>query len=257
MKSKISFVGSGNMAWQLAKAFDMAGHRIHQVLSRNEVSGRELAKKFAAFYSKESDNLTEESDFVFLAVPDHAIVPTLLQIGGNGPIFLHCAGSCSLESIASLKKHTGVFYPLQSLSKNRALNFFEVPVFIESHDPNNFQKIWDLADSISNQVKHLDSEKRLYLHLSAVIANNFTNYLLNQASQAMKIKQLPFEWLKPLVEETVKKAFELGPENSQTGPAKRGDEETIAKHLDMLQNNVSLKQIYEIMSVQIRELYPE
>ena len=251
MKSKITFVGSGNVAWHLAKAFDLAGYQIHQIISRNETSGKEMAKKYAAFFDTTPENMFADSDFVFLTIPDKAISEVLKTVKAENPIFVHCAGSCSLASIESLKKNTAVFYPLQSFTKERNLNFFEVPVFIEASDSNTFQKILNLADSISNNVKHLDSEKRLYLHLAAVVANNFTNHLLGQAEKVMAMKELPLAWLKPLVEETVKKAFELGPANSQTGPATRNDEPTLQKHLQMLESNPELKKLYTIISQDI------
>ncbi|MFM9946209.1 MAG: Rossmann-like and DUF2520 domain-containing protein [Bacteroidia bacterium] len=247
-KNKITLVGSGNVAWHLAKAFDLAGHQIHQIVSRNEIAGKELAKNYAAFFENKLENVFEDSDFVFLTLPDKAIEAAIQKIKAGGPIFLHCAGSCSLTALSNFKKNTGVFYPLQTFTKERKLNFFDVPVFVEASDQSTFQKIWDLADSISNTVKHLDSEKRLYLHLAAVVANNFTNHLLFQAEKVMMMNELPLEWLKPLVEETVKKAFELGPENSQTGPAMRHDETTLKKHLKILESNPELKELYEVIS---------
>ncbi len=251
MKSKITFVGSGNVAWHLAKSFDLAGYQIHQIVSRNETTGNELAKKYAAFFDSKLENVFDDSDFIFLTIPDKAIESTIEKIKANSPIFVHCAGSSSLATIANFKKSAGVFYPLQSFTKERNLNYFEIPIFIEASDKNTFQKIWDLADSISNSVKHLDSEKRLYLHLAAVMANNFTNHLLAQAEKVMSMEELPLVWLKPLVEETVKKAFDLGPENSQTGPAIRNDETTIQKHLKMLESNPDLKELYSIISKDI------
>ena len=226
----------------------MAGHQIHQVISRNETTGKELAKKYAAFFDTRLENVFEESDFVFLTVPDKSIETTIQKIKATSPVFIHCAGSCSISILSNFKKSTGVFYPLQTFTKERNINLFEVPVFIEASDQTTLQKIWDLADSISNTIKHLDSEKRLYLHLAAVIANNFTNHLLSQAENVMAMQQLPLEWLKPLVDETIKKAFELGPQNSQTGPAIRHDETTLQKHLEMLSSNPELKELYEVIS---------
>lgn len=250
-KTKITFVGSGNVAWHLTKAFDLAGHQIHQIISRNETTGKELAKKYAAFFDTKLENVFEESDFVFLTIPDKEIETAIQKIKATSPVFIHCAGSCSLSSIADFKKYSGVFYPLQTFTKERNINFFEVPVFVEASDQTTLQKIWDLADSISNTIKHLDSEKRHYLHLAAVIANNFTNHLLAQAENVMAMQQLPLEWLKPLVDETIKKAFELGPQNSQTGPAIRHDETTLQKHLEMLGKNPGLKELYEVISMNI------
>jgi predicted short-subunit dehydrogenase-like oxidoreductase (DUF2520 family) len=216
MKSKITFIGSGKVAWHLAKAFDLAGYQIHQIVSRNEITGKELAKKYAAYFDTQIQNVFDDSDFVFLTVPDKSIESTIIGIKANAPVFLHCSGGSDINIISGNKSHTGVFYPLQTFTKDRNLNYFDIPIFIESSNPETFQKIWDLADGISNTVQHLDSEKRKFLHLAAVIANNFTNHLLGKSHRVMNLKDLPFAWLKPLVEETVKKAFELGPENSQT-----------------------------------------
>lgn len=248
MKGKITFVGSGKVAWHLAKAFDGAGFQIHQIVSRNEESGKALAKIYAAYFESNLKNVFADSDFVFLTVPDKSIETVAQEISVDGPIFLHCSGSSAIESVSRYKTNTGVFYPLQTFTKDRRINYFEIPIFIEASNPETFQKIYELADVISNTVKHLDSEKRKYLHLSAVIANNFTNHLLGKAKMVMDMQNLPMEWLKPLVEETVKKAFELGPENSQTGPAIRHDESTILKHLEMLDINPELKRMYEWMT---------
>jgi predicted short-subunit dehydrogenase-like oxidoreductase (DUF2520 family) len=108
-----------------------------------------------------------------------------------------------------------------------------------------------LAFSISNRVVELDSEKRLYLHLAAVIANNFTNHLLAQSEKILKLQQLPFDLLKPLVEETVKKAFEGSPFKNQTGPAVRNDQTTIQKHLEMLSEDEKLRELYQIITAHI------
>ncbi len=254
LKSKITLIGSGNLASHLARAFDLAGHQIHQIVSRNEVSGKALAKMYAAFYSNNPSNTLEDSDFVFLTVPDKAIELTLKSIKPKGPIFLHCAGSVSLAQIESYKDNVGVFYPLQTFTVERPVNFFNIPVFIEASNQDTFQKIWDLADSISNTVKHLDSDKRFSLHLAAVVANNFTNYLLVQTEKILATHNLPMEYIKPLVEETVKKAFDIGPIASQTGPAIRHDTVTIQKHLDSLASNPEMKEMYAMLSNAIQML---
>jgi len=248
VQSKITFIGSGNVAWHLTKAFDLAGHKIHQIISRNETTGKELAKKFAAYFDTNPENILNDTDFVFITIPDKTIEFTIQKINAINPIFVHCAGSCSLASISNYKRNTGIFYPLQTFTKERKINYFEVPIFIEASDNTTFQKIQKLADSISNTVKYLDSEKRIYLHLAAVVANNFTNHLLVESNKIMNMKEMPLGWLKPLVEETVKKAFELGPAKSQTGPAIRHDEETITKHLELLSSNPQLKELYSVIS---------
>jgi len=248
MKGKISFIGSGNVAFNLAKAFDLSGYQIHQVISRNEQTGKELSGKYAAFYDKEISHLMADADFILLCIPDKAIETIASQIKVSGPIIMHCAGSCSLKTLSDHVNPAAVFYPLQTFTKDRKVDFNKIPILVEAVDFKTYQIVRDLAFSISNRVVELDSEKRLYLHLAAVIANNFTNHLLAQSEKIVKMQQLPFDLLKPLVEETVKKAFEGSPSLNQTGPAIRKDQTTIQKHLEMLTGDDDLKKLYQMIS---------
>lgn len=248
MKGKISFIGSGNVAFNLARAFDLSGYQIHQVISRNEQTGKELSGKYAAFYDKDISALMADADFVFLCVPDKSIESIATRIKTNGPLIMHCAGSCSLQTISEHVNPAAVFYPLQTFTKDRQADFNKIPILIEAVDFKTYQAVRDLAFTISNRVIELDSQKRLYLHLAAVIANNFTNHLLAQSEKIVQAQQLPFDLLKPLVEETVKKAFEGSPSNNQTGPAVRNDQTTIQKHLDILTDDKDLKNLYQIIS---------
>jgi predicted short-subunit dehydrogenase-like oxidoreductase (DUF2520 family) len=251
LKGKISFIGSGNVAWHLANAFDLAGYKIHQVISRNKVTGKELASKFAAYFDSRLEDILNDADFIFLTIPDKSISELAKKINAESSVFVHCAGSGALSLISEFKSNAAVFYPLQTFTKGRPLDYFKIPVFIEASNLDTFRKIRDLAESISNNVKELDSEKRRFLHLAAVIANNFTNHLLTQAEKLMVSHDLPFSFLEPLVEETVKKAFALSPSNSQTGPAIRHDESTLQKHLEMLEAYPDLRELYEIISKDI------
>ncbi|NUM31376.1 MAG: DUF2520 domain-containing protein [Bacteroidetes bacterium] len=255
MKSKISFIGAGNLSFHLANAFDLAGYTIHQIISRNENIGKNLAKKYSAFFDINPENIAEDSDFVFITVPDNFIEEIVKKTITTNPCFVHCAGSISLSAISNYKTDAAIFYPLQSFTKNRKLNYFAIPVFIEASNNLAYNKIKNLANDFSNQVEELSSEKRRILHLAAVISNNFTNHLLSQSEHLLKKADMPIKWLKPLLEETVSKAFELGPEQSQTGPAKRHDELTINTHLEILQNETAIKEIYKIISEQIKAKY--
>ncbi len=239
------------MAWNLAKAFDLAGFQIHQVISRNEVSGKELAGKYAAYFSVNTKDLMADADFVFLALPDKNIEPVIQEIKQHGPIFVACAGSFNLENLSKHALPAAIFYPLQTLTKESQVDFFKIPIFVEASDGQSLAKITDLASVISNTVVPLSSEKRAIMHLAAVFANNFTNHLLAQSEKIMLSHDLPIKYLKPLVEETVKKAFESSPENHQTGPAKRNDEPTLSKHLALLKENKALRELYKMLSKNI------
>lgn len=251
-KSKISFVGSGNVAFQLARAFDLAGYRIHQVVSRNRNTGKELASKFAAFFHEDLQQLMPDADFVFLCLPDKEIEPAAKSNLIKGPVVVHCAGSCSLRAISDHITPAAVFYPLQTFTRNRNLDFFKVPVLIEASDAKTLAKIKGIAMDVSNTVLELGSENRAYLHLAAVMANNFTNHLLAESENLMKQHSLPFGLLKPLVEETVKKAFDASPAENQTGPAIRNDRTTIQRHLEMLKGDPSLSELYRMISEHIQ-----
>lgn len=252
MKAKISFIGSGNLATHLANAFDLSGYTIHQIISRNESTGKTLAAKYSAFFDTKSQNIDTSSDYVFIAISDNNIESVIKDIITEKPLFVHCAGSVSLNTIAVYKPNTAIFYPLQTFTKNRNLNYFEIPVFIEANNELNLKKIKQLADSFSNNVNELNSAKRLILHLSAVVSNNFTNHLIYESEKLLHNENMPLKWLYPLLSETIQKAFEFGPGNSQTGPAARNDEKTLKLHLDILDNQQSLKEIYKIISEQIK-----
>lgn len=255
MKAKVSFIGSGNLTFHLAKAFDLAGYTIHQIISRNEKTGKEIAGNYSAFFDTKPENIADDSDFVFLSVPDNFIEDIVKTIKTTSPCFVHSAGSVSLQAIATYKPDSAIFYPLQTFTPNRKLNYFEIPVFVEASNDKALNKTKKLADDFSNIVVELSSDKRRILHLAAVISNNFTNHLLTQADNLLKKAEMPLQWIKPLLEETVSKAFELGPENSQTGPAKRCDNYTINSHLKMLENEKTLFEIYKLISEQIKNKY--
>ncbi len=155
MKGKISFVGSGNVAWHLANAFDLAGYKIHQIISRNETTGRELANKFAAYFDKRSEDILNDADFIFLTLPDKSITEVAKSINAESSVFIHCAGSGSLSLISDYKPNAAVFYPLQTFTKNRLLDYFKIPVFIEASNLDTYRKIRDLAESISNKYRNL------------------------------------------------------------------------------------------------------
>jgi predicted short-subunit dehydrogenase-like oxidoreductase (DUF2520 family) len=150
-------------------------------------------------------------------------------------------------------KSVGVIYPLQTFSKNRNVNFAEVPLLVEGNNPKSFKLIKEVADSISPHVFETDSTTRKTIHLSAVIANNFTNHLFVQAEKILAKKNIPFPLLGPLLHETVIKAILLSPAESQTGPAKRGDTRIIEEHLKMLKNDSLMSKIYKVLSESIEK----
>ena len=171
----------------------------------------------------------------------------LLTVPKTDKIWLHTSGAVGMDIFEGKIDNYGVLYPLQSFTKSRELNFSQIPLFIEGSNEDVLYKIETLAKSISDKVFYLNSEKRKKLHLAAVFANNFTNYLYDISSQILAGENIPFDVLYPLIQETVDKIVTIAPKLAQTGPAKRGDLQTMQSHLDLL-NDSFHKEIYKLLS---------
>jgi predicted short-subunit dehydrogenase-like oxidoreductase (DUF2520 family) len=253
---KIVFIGAGNLATQLSLALQHAGEQIVQVYSRTAVSALELATLLNVPYTTNLDEIVADADVYFYAVSDDAL-ESLLQLPlAPDAIHVHTAGSVSIDVFIGKKSNYGVFYPLQTFSKNKQVDFKTIPVFIEASSPEVESTLFKIAHAVSEQVYKTNSEQRLKLHVSAVFACNFVNHLYQIASEVVKSADLPFEVLKPLILETAQKVMQLSPEEAQTGPAKRNDRGVINKHLDVLgDEQPSLKKLYQDLSDMILNQY--
>ncbi|HDR51604.1 MAG TPA: DUF2520 domain-containing protein, partial [Mariniphaga anaerophila] len=163
-------------------------------------------------------------------------------------LLVHCSGSIPLSSIGKYSKNTGVFYPLQTLSRNRQLRFAKIPVFIEANSEENLNKLLKIASRISREVSVLDSKSRLNLHIAAVFACNFVNHFYTIAFEILKEKDISFDVLKPLILETAQKVQTMDPANAQTGPAVRFDKNVISTHLEALNGFPGYGDIYKKLS---------
>jgi predicted short-subunit dehydrogenase-like oxidoreductase (DUF2520 family) len=252
---KISFAGAGNVAGALCRELHKNGHYIVKIVSRNESSGRYLASSCQSNWSGDLV-FSEESDIIIVAVPDHSLLEVLSEIKCSASaIVVHTAGSIGMDVFPSRLKNTGVFYPLQTFSPGRTPEISSVPFFIEGSDEITTGKLKSLAESISNSVYLTDTEHRRLLHLAAVFVSNFTNHMFTRGKDICADAGVPFDVLYPLMLETVGKAIEMGPVNSQTGPAVRYDLNTIEKHLDLLSYSPDMKNIYELITSSIIRYY--
>jgi predicted short-subunit dehydrogenase-like oxidoreductase (DUF2520 family) len=154
-------------------------------------------------------------------------------------------------------RHKGVFYPLQTFSKNRQVNFTGLPFLLESSDEEDSHILKTLVESVSGKAYFVDTEHRRMLHLAAVFICNFTNHMLTVGKDVVLKAGFPFEIMAPLINETISKALESGPENSQTGPAVRHDQNTIEKHMELLSYSPELQKIYREMTGAITEYYKD
>ncbi|TRX50956.1 DUF2520 domain-containing protein [Fulvivirga sp. M361] len=260
MSYRISFIGAGNLAWHLAVALDNAGVVVKEVYSRNKKNADALVKRlYQAEVKKDLDFSLSTSDLFIVAASDDALeeISQEIILPEEDAILVHTSGGQSMGTLSyAATDHIGVLYPLQTFSKGKKVSFDTVPICIEANTAFGQGLLEEVAKRVTNKVVQINSDQRRALHLSAVFANNFVNHCLRISADIMKAEKLDNELLYPLVEETVLKAFEMGPENAQTGPARRHDFETLDLHLDYLKNNEELAEVYRIFSQYIVDCYP-
>jgi len=248
---RISLIGAGNLATRLGIALKAAGHDFVQVYSRTEASAQTLAKMLGAEAVVQADKLHSDASLYICALKDDALPEILKRVDVGNGILVHTAGSLSLDILKPFAAKTGVFYPLQTFSKEREVDFKTVPVFVESSDKIVSYILKQLAVDLGSEVYEITSEQRLKLHLSAIFACNFVNYLYSVSSDLLVENNLPFEVLKPLILETAAKVQTQPPADVQTGPAVRFDRKVMDRHLAQLEKHPAWKTLYKELSVGI------
>lgn len=254
-KKSFALIGAGAVGSHLATALNNSGHRIVQIISRNSDIGLSLAKKLNAKYSEKPEDLNSDISHLLLTLPDHAIKDVIPRIPKRDIILLHTSGSCPMEELKVYGTQIGVFYPLQSFSIESDPDWAEIPFFIEGSNTDVEKDLLNIVDDLGAKGMILDSSKRLTLHLAAVFASNFTNYMQGIAQELVQGIDLPIDVFKPLVAETVRKSFDLGADIAQTGPARRGDFETVKKHLEFLSCCPLDRELYKTLSDSIWDKY--
>ena len=245
---RISIIGSGNVATHLAAAFKNAGHKIVQVYSRDMQHAALLAYHVGAEAVDSLDNISAETDIFIISVNDDAIIGLTQIIAKHQILLVHTSGATHIEALLAITMNAGVFYPLQTLSKNKEVDFLTVPLCIEGPDEEITAILEQLAQTISNKVYRINSAQRKVLHLAAVFACNFPNYLYGIAQRLLAVNNMDFAMLRPLILETAQKVQERIPVNVQTGPAVRNDRNTMDSHLQMLAAEPALQVIYSLLS---------
>lgn len=252
----ICMIGSGNVATHLALALSEARHKIKMVYSQQMAHAQTLAKRIGA---QATDSLQElpKADLYIFSVKDQCLATLIHQLSQvahtQDGIWIHTAGSISIEIFKGDCPHYGVIYPMQSFSKQRNVHFHEVPLFVEGNSKDITDVLTTLAHQLSSSVTLLDSERRATLHLSAVWANNFANHCFTLAYKLLEDKGISPECLRPLIQETVDKLNIMHPRQGQTGPAVRWDENVMSQQMNALKDYPSMQQIYRLMSQSIHE----
>jgi predicted short-subunit dehydrogenase-like oxidoreductase (DUF2520 family) len=245
---KITIIGSGNVAQHLIDAFAKSNAvEIIQVFSRTQ---KEISPLLDSSKITNDWNALAEADLYIIAVSDDAIASVSAQLPFENRLVVHTSGSAPLTSLDD-KNRKGVFYPLQTFTKGKAVDFKIIPFCLETQFENDYMLLEKVAQSISNSVFTIDSHQRKALHVAAVFVNNFTNYLYQLGNDICQENHVPFDILKPLILETAEKLLTLSPKDAQTGPAKRNDVSTIAAHESFLSNE-NQSTIYKILTQSIQ-----
>lgn len=247
----VVFLGFGNVNSHLLKAlYKEKKVAVKQVFNRNYIK---MISSFENIPFTDDLSKIEEADVYIIGIPDDAISSFSDNLPFQNRLVVHTSGGVSMDALSN-KNRRGIFYPLQTFSKQREVDFKSIPICIEAENSKDLELLQNLGRIISENVIEISSEKRAKLHLAAVFVNNFTNHLYQIGSEILKDNDLPFDLLKPLIVETASKIETLSPEKSQTGPAKRNDIKTIEKHLHLLGNSRYHK-LYELFTEEIKQNY--
>ncbi|WP_299008667.1 Rossmann-like and DUF2520 domain-containing protein [uncultured Tenacibaculum sp.] len=245
---KVAIIGGGNVATHLANAFSKTDEvSLVQMYARNIEQIQHLKEVTPITNSIE---LLTEADVYIIAVSDDAIGDVSRKIEQKNGLIVHTSGSVAMQSLQNSGRK-GIFYLLQSFSKDKDVNFDEIPFCLEAENEEDLQLLETLAKSIGKKVYRVNSEQRKRLHVAAVFVNNFTNHMYKIGADICNEYQVPFEVLLPLIQETAQKITELSPEAAQTGPAKRNDQKTIQNHLALL--NAEQQEIYKLITKSIQQ----
>lgn len=257
MSFKICFIGAGNLATHLSQALQKQGHNIIQVYSKSTDSALKLANILDTGYTTSTREISSNADLYCVALKDSAVHEVLSKIDFRNKLVIHCSGSLPLSIMTEYSDNIGVLYPLQTFSKNRAIDFNNIPLFVEANSDENENILLEIARTISNEVSVLKSAKRKSLHIAAVFACNFVNQMYSIAAEFLDASDISFDVLKPLIYETAQKVQEHNPKEVQTGPAIRFDENIINDHLHNLKDFPEYQELYKSISKSIFELHQE
>ena len=247
---QIVLIGSGNVAFHLAKAFTEAQIPISQIFGRNTTELQKISEQFSIPFSTET---LADADLYIISVSDSSIAEVSSLIKNKNVLVAHTSGSVSREALSGNYRKS-VFYPLQTFSKSKNLDYSKIPFFIDAENENDEEILKNLASKISKNVMLANDEKRKYIHLTAVFACNFVNHLYARAKEISDSQGIPFDYFLPLIDETTQKIHELEPKLAQTGPAVRGDNRILELHEQLIADEEKLK-IYKTLNESIKKMY--
>lgn len=245
----ILLIGLGNVGTHLAVNLCKLVDIRLTVSTRSIEKARDFSKQHACKHLETVENCPA-FDLALICVKDDAILSVISALPNSIPV-AYASGAVALETIA--RKNKGVFYPLQTFHKERTIDFSEIPLFIEADNPVLEQTLLALGNRLSKNTQIAGSSYRQKLHVAAVFANNFTNFMLAQSADYLESENIPFSHLFPLLERTIENAKKEHPKNLQTGPALRGDIQTMQTHEELLSQEQ--RELYAFLSKAIKKYY--
>ncbi|MGK0388196.1 MAG: putative short-subunit dehydrogenase-like oxidoreductase (DUF2520 family) [Maribacter sp.] len=255
---KITIIGSGNVGYHLSQRLKEVGHTISQIFSRKTTKVLRISRIIGAIPIDNLSSLQADADLYIIAVKDDVIGLVAEKMRKKLPEntwVVHTSGSVPSTVLCPYFNNYGIFYPLQTFSISRMADFLNIPILIDSNTELMKDRLHQLAETVSPKVYHINDEQRAKLHVTAVMVNNFTNHLYAIAEDILQKEELPMEVLIPLIQETSNKVSLFPAKDMQTGPARRGDEDTIQRHLDFMGNHEEYKEIYEVLTASLKRMY--
>jgi predicted short-subunit dehydrogenase-like oxidoreductase (DUF2520 family) len=246
---RIAIIGTGHVAHVLGRVLKRSGNRLTMVVGRTAEKAERLAFELGCKWSTKMDDIPEDTEVILMAVTDDAIVEVASELYRPGTVVAHTSGSIPMEALGDCSDRLGVFYPLQTLHRDAVVDFRQVPLCIEGNGNWNEGLLMEVARSISDNVQIINSEQRKMVHLAAVFACNFSNHCYAMADDILSANGVSLDILRPLVRQTAENIRHRRPAEVQTGPARRGDTQVMAAHLELLEKfGPELTAIYELMS---------
>ncbi|MCQ2341043.1 MAG: DUF2520 domain-containing protein [Paludibacteraceae bacterium] len=233
---KIVLIGQGNVATSLHAAFTAKHIDVQMVSSRTGL------------------DCLPSADCYIYSVKDDALAQVIQQVHTDKRcMHLHTSGTMPLSVFGEDKPHCGIFYPFMTFTKAKPIaDFSAIPIFFQANHIDDVAAIYSLALQLTSYVYEATQHDRERLHIAGVYCNNFANLMYRLAAEQLKDTHIPFSALLPLIDETAQKVHTLSPQEAQTGPARRGDEQVINHHLSLLATDAD-RELYKALSRRIQD----
>jgi predicted short-subunit dehydrogenase-like oxidoreductase (DUF2520 family) len=248
---KIVILGAGNLATNLALGLKKEGYKILQVCNRTEDHGRELAKKVKADYTRDLSKLNLRADLYIISVTDRAIEEIAQQVNVRNKIVVHTSGSVDMDVLRNCSVNYGVLHSPQTFLKSKPVSFKKLHIDIEASNRACEMALVDFAAHFCRNVHVVTSGQRKIIHVAAVFAGNFSNFMYAVANDILSSNHLPFDLMQPIIKKTAKNATYGDPFSRQTGPALREDNEVIDKHIEALSAYPQYRELYDLVTKSI------